>query len=335
MQTKIIEKYFFFSLLLISFIFAFFIFKPFWVVLVLGTSFAIILYPLFNWFKNKKIPAWLSAFITVLIFLILVCGPVYGIGTLVFEQSQNVYNNVIRYGNIAPITDSLNNSINKILPGNINFDINDKISDFVALISNNIAKIFSSTLATLFSFILMVLTIFYLLKDGEQWKNSLISLSPLKDEDDRKILRSIIKTINGVIKGYILIALIQGFLMGLGLYLFGVPNPALWGVVAGIASLIPSIGTALVSVPAVIYLYAIGSTIPAIGLLIWAVLIVGFIDNLLNPIIVGKSIKVPMLLILFSVLGGISLLGPIGILIGPLVIGLLYTLISIYKEEFE
>jgi predicted PurR-regulated permease PerM len=157
----------------------------------------------------------------------------------------------------------------------------------------------------------------------------------LKDEDDRKILRSIIKTINGVIKGYILIALIQGFLMGLGLYLFGVPNPALWGVVAGIASLIPSIGTALVSVPAVIYLYAIGSTIPAIGLLIWAVLIVGFIDNLLNPIIVGKSIKVPMLLILFSVLGGISLLGPIGILIGPLVIGLLYTLISIYKEEFE
>jgi predicted PurR-regulated permease PerM len=335
MQTKIIEKYFFFSLLLISFIFAFFIFKPFWMVLVLGISFAIILYPLFNWFKSKNIPNWLSAFITVLIFLILICGPIYGIGTLVLEQSQNVYNSVIKYGNITPLTDSINNSINKILPGNINFDINDKISDFVSLISNNIAKIFSSTLATLFSFILMVLTIFYLLKDGEQWKNSLISLSPLKDEDDRKILRSIVKTINGVIKGYLLIALIQGFLMGIGLYLFGVPNPALWGVVAGIASLIPSIGTAFVSIPAIIYLYAIGNTIPAIGMLVWAVLIVGLIDNLLNPIIVGKSIKVPMLLILFSVLGGISLLGPIGLLIGPLVVGLLYTLISIYKEEFE
>ena len=86
---------------------------------------------------------------------------------------------------------------------------------------------------------------------------------------------------------------------------------------------------------AVIFLFATGQTIPAIGLLIWAVILVGTVDNLLNPMLISKKIKISPFLILFSVLGGISLLGPIGILIGPLAISLLYTLISIYRNEFK
>ncbi len=123
--------------------------------------------------------------------------------------------------------------------------------------------------------------------------------------------------------------------MGVGLSIFGIPNAALWGVVAGIASLVPMIGTAFVAVPAILFLLVSGNNAQAIGLLIWSVVIVGLVDNLLNPIVVGGKINVPPLLILFAVLGGISLLGPIGILVGPLTISLLYTLISIYKNEFR
>ena len=156
----------------------------------------------------------------------------------------------------------------------------------------------------------------------------------MSDKDEQKIINRLTQTIGGVIKGSLLIALIQGILSGVGLTIFGVPNPALWGVVAGITSLIPFAGTAFVSVPAVIFLYATGHMPQAIGLAVWATVIVGLIDNFLGPIIVGRQVKIPQFLILFSVLGGISLLGPVGILIGPLTIGLLYTLISMYRNEF-
>ena len=157
-------------------------------------------------------------------------------------------------------------------------------------------------------------------------------ISPLADKDDEKIIRRLSLAVNGVIKGSLFIALVQGTMMGIGLWIFGIPNPALWGVVAAMCAMIPSIGTALVSVPAIIYLFYTGNTVPAIGLLVWATVAVGLIDNFLSPYIVGSKINIPPLFILFSVLGGIAFLGPVGILIGPLSISLLYTLISIYRN---
>jgi predicted PurR-regulated permease PerM len=334
MQTKIIERYFFFSLLFVTLIFSFFIFRPFWVVLALGISFSIVLYPIYEWF-NKKFPNWLSATLTVFFFILIIGVPLFGIGVLVFNQSQDAYQLITNNVDSSSFIDSINNSINKILPEGISFNLYDKISDFISFISNNIASIFSSTLSTIFSLILTLLSVFYFLKDGTRWKKALVVLSPLSDTDDEKIINKFSRAVNGIIKGYLLVALIQGILMGVGLALFGIPNPALWGSVTMITALVPTVGTAIISVPAIIFLFMTGQTINALGLLVWAVAIVGMIDNLLSPIIVGNKINLPPLLILFSVLGGISLLGPVGILVGPLTISLLYTLISIYRNEFQ
>lgn len=335
MQTKIIEKYFFFGLLFAVFVFTFLIFRPFWIVLVLGASFSIVLYPIYKWLIKLKFPNWLSAFTTICLFVIILCGPLLGIGNMIFNQSQDVYHAVINNGNAEPLLDSINSTVNKILPDSITFDVKSKLSDFVSYVSNNIANIFTTTVSAFFSFILILLIIFYFLKDGTQWKNSLIRLSPLPDKDDEKIINQLILSVKAVMAGYLFIALIQGVLMGFGLWLFNIPNPALWGLVAAVTSLLPTIGTAFISVPAIIFLFATGSTVSAIGLLIWSVVVVGLIDNLLSPIIVGKKINISPLLILFSVLGGISFLGPVGILIGPLSVSLLYTLISIYRNEFS
>ncbi len=335
MQTKVIEKYFFFGLLLATFIFTFLIFRPFWVVLVLGVSFSIVLHPLYTWFNKMRLPKSLSALLTVIIFTIIVCGPILGIGLMIFDQSQNAYHSVIDSGNTGPFLDSLGNSINKFLPEGITFDINAKFSDFISYISKNITSIFSATVSTFFSFVLMLLIIFYFLRDGERWKESVVVMSPLGDKDDEKIITHLGRAINAVMKGFLFIAVIQGGLMGFGLWIFGVPNPAVWGVVAAVCSLLPTVGTALVSVPAIIFLFIKGDTASAVGLLFWAFLLVGLVDNFLSPLIVGKSTNISPLLILFSVLGGISLLGPVGILIGPLTVSLLYTLISIYRNEFK
>jgi predicted PurR-regulated permease PerM len=335
MPTKLMERYFFFGLLFITLIFTFFVFRPFLIVLILGASLAIVLHPVHRWFSNRKISGWLASLLTVFLFILLICGPLFGIGTIVFNQSQGIYHEIISGDKVVPLINKVNDYVNNWLPDGFSFDFNQKLSDFFSFISDNVARIFSTTLATIFSFLLMLLTIFYFLKDGQEWKKSLITLSPMPDADDRRIIARLKETINSVMKGYLLIALLQGILMGVGLFIFGVPNPALWGVVAAITSLIPTAGTALVSVPAIIFLFITGHIPQAIGMLAWAALFVGLIDNLLSPMLISKRIKIPEFIILFSVLGGIVLLGPVGILIGPLSVSLLYTLVSMYRKEFS
>lgn len=335
MQPKITEKHFFLGLLFATIVFSFFIFQPFWVILVLGISFAIVLYPLYKWFKALKFPDWLSSFLTVVLFTILLCGPLLGIGTMVFKQSQNIYHNVVDEGGAQKFIYSIEKKVNRVLPKEAALDIDNKLTELISYVSKNVANIFSSTISAFFSFALMLLIIFYFLKDGKSWKQSLIALSPLGDREDEKIISELIVSINAVMRGYLLIALIQGILMGVGLWLFNIPNPALWGVVAAIASLLPTFGTAVISIPAVIFLFAIGNTTYAIGMILWASILVGLVDNFLSPFILRQSIAVPSLVILFSILGGISLLGPVGVLIGPLTISFLYTLVSIYRNDFN
>lgn len=334
MQPKTIEKYFFFGLLFATFIFTFLIFRPFWAILILGISFSIVLQPIYEWIK-KILPGWLASLLTVLLFTIILCGPIFAIETMVFNQSQEVYKTAILNSDKGPMIESINNGINSILPSGVTFDINQKITDFISYVTSNIAAIFSGAISAFFSFILMLLIMFYFIKDGAKWKKTLVIFSPLPDKDDEKIITRLVQAVNAVVVGYLFIALIQGLMLGFGFWIFGVPHGALWGTVAAIASLIPTIGTALISIPAIIFLFLTGNLSAAIGLLIWAALAVGMIDNFLSPIVVGTKINISPMLILFSVLGGISLLGPIGILVGPLAISLLYTLISIYRNEFK
>ncbi|OIO30027.1 hypothetical protein COX93_02225 [Candidatus Nomurabacteria bacterium CG_4_10_14_0_2_um_filter_30_12] len=334
MQTKIIERYFFFILLFATFIFSFLIFRPFWIVLVLSISFSIVLYPIYGWF-NKKLPNWLSSIITVLLFIIVISILLFGIGVVVFNQSQNVYDLVVNNENTLSFINLADNSINKILPEGITFNLHEKISNFISLITNNITSVFTSTLSTIFSFFLTFLSMFYFLKDSTYWKKAIKVLSPLSDKNDQKIMDKLSLAVNGILKGYLLLAFIQGTLVGIGFAIFGIPNPALWGLIAMTTALVPTIGSGLVTIPAIIFLFLTGNFIQAIGLSIWGVAIVGTIDNILNPIIIGNRINLHPILIMFSALGGLSLFGPIGILVGPLTMSLFYTLISIYRNEFK
>jgi predicted PurR-regulated permease PerM len=129
------------------------------------------------------------------------------------------------------------------------------------------------------------------------------------------------------------IGLAQGIVTTTGLYLFHVPHAALWGTLAIFVSIIPPLGTAVISISVVAYLLIVDRTGAAIGYALWAICFSMTIDNVLNPYIVGRQISIHPLLVLFSVIGGLALMGPIGILIGPLIISFIYSLISVYKTE--
>jgi len=179
------------------------------------------------------------------------------------------------------------------------------------------------------AFIFLV-ALYYLLKDGQKLKVAIIALSPLSDTDDETISQKLRGAINAVMKGSLLIAFIQGVLTSAGFAIFGVPNAILWGSVAVIAALIPGIGTALVLIPAILFLFITGEMFSGVGLIVWGVVAVGLVDNFLGPKLVGHGMQLHPLIILLSVFGGIGFFGPIGFLLGPLAISLLFVLIDIY-----
>ncbi len=335
-----VEKYFLFALLVIVLILSLAIFYPFLTVVVLAGAFAVVLHPVYVWinYRIARGISWIASLLTVITFLIVLCVPLFFIGTIVFNQAGNAYHyladNTVgtSTGNLV---EKLDLSMNKIMPNGFTFDTETKIAQLGSFLSGNLTKFFTATFNSLLMFLLMILTIFYVLKDGEHWKRSLISLSPLSESHVEEILVKLKVAINRILKGNFIIAIVQGILVGIGLGVFGIPSAALWGVVAGMASFIPTIGTSMITVPAILFLYFSGAHLEALGLLLWSLLLVGMIDNALAPYVISKNTEIPSLFILLSILGGVSLMGPVGVLIGPLVLSLLYSLISIYRKEVK
>lgn len=334
MDTKISPKYFFFTLLILSLSFSIFIFRPFLTVIILSASLALVFSPVYTWLQYKMTwqSGWLSSILTILLFVIILCGPLFFVGKLLFQQSTDLYQSLTSTYDSNEFLENLEVKIASFLPENVDIDLKQRLADFVATISEDIGKIFSSTLSTIFSFFLIILSMFYFLKDGNRWKRAIIFLSPLPDTYDKKVIERLKNAVNGIIFGYLFIGFAQGALLGVGLAIFGVPNAVLFGVIAAIASLVPMLGTGLVAIPVILFLFATGDTGSAIGLSIWAGVIVGASDEVLRPFVIGKKLNIPPMLILFAVLGGIALMGPIGVLIGPLTLSLLHALVSIYRD---
>lgn len=336
MQTKPFEKYFFIGFLTIVAIFTVVIFQPFLGIIIVGASLAVVLHPLYLFFMKKVAMghSLLAALLTVIFFIFVLCIPLLGIGFAIFNQSQGAYQTIVMTGG-TPFIQTISNHINEFLPAGLSIDVQAKFIEFFSFVSRNLANIFTTTMGTLFSFLLVIISMFYFLKDGDEWKATLIRFSPLSDSVDEKIFLRLGKAISGIIRGYFLIAIIQGVLMSVGLAIFGVSNPALWGLLAAFASLIPSIGTALIAIPAIIFLIAIDAIGNAIGLAIWSMVVVGLVDNFLSPFIVSNKTEMPPFVVLFAILGGIALMGPVGVLVGPLIVSLLYILVSMYRNEVE
>lgn len=337
MHTSSSEKYFLFALISIIIVLTVAIFFPFLTVVVMAAAFSVVLDPVYRWLKKNvtRNISWMASVITVIMFLILLCAPLFTIGTLVFNQTQDVYNSISESKGTNTFTQSIDIAVNKFMPNGVGFDTQGKITEVVSFLSGHITGFFTSTLKTVLMFILMIFAIFYLLKDGDEWKNGLIKILPLSAENVKKILSKLGNSINSILRGYFFIAIIQGLSVGVGFALFNVPNAALWGVVASIASFIPTIGTSIVCLPAIIFLYYTGMELQALGLLIWSVVLVGLVDNAIAPFLISKNSEISSIFILFSILGALVLVGPVGILIGPLCLTLLYTLVSIYRKDIK
>ena len=336
---KHLQTFFFFGLLLGVLALTFFVLKPYLYVLVLAGTLAIVFYPVYKKIlKHVGNNGAIASFFTLLIVFAIVVIPLGIFGYQVFDEAKSIYIEFTREGGLD-LTENgvftyLNEQIAEYSPS-LSLDIAGYAESFVLWLLENVGPIFSGIASVVSGFLITFLALFFFLKDGARLRKALFSYSPLDDKYDRQIFDMIATTANSVVRGSLVIAIIQGILAGVGFWMFGIPTPALWALVTVVAALIPVVGTLITLVPAILYLLFVGSPLMALGLLLWGVLIVSTIDNILRPKIIGKHVKIHSLLIFLSVLGGVQFFGAMGFLLGPLVIGFLFSLLNIYSELEE
>lgn len=347
MQTHAkLQGYFFFALLLGILVISFFILKPFANALIVAMVLAILFRPVFDRIVKKGAGKTLSALATVLIVIIVVLTPLTFFGAKIFSDARESYLHIIESDNPLGFLHSLADRVEIMFPDLVPNDVHQKIDDAgqdsktylqngAIWLVKNLGVYFSSILRFVLALFIGILALYYLLRDGDLLLHKLVQLSPLADKYDNEIAHKLKRAVDSVIRGVIVIAVVQAILTGIGFAIFGIPNAILWGGVAMIGALVPGIGTAIVIVPGVLYLFATGHAGAAIGLIAWGILAVGLVDNFLSPKLIGKGIRVHSFLVLLFVLGGIVLFGPIGIILGPLALALLLALLDIYELSFE
>lgn len=336
MDRNLLQIYFFVGLLLIVTILVFALFLPFLEVMVLSSIFGVVLTPL-----HRKISNYLggrnaiSAFITVLLFALIIITPTVFISGKIIDESKGLYSQIVNNKDtslyIEKVTNSIEKPIKRLNP-KFEVNINQYLSVSAGWITDHLSTILGSVVNIITGLVLIFISLYFFLKDGIKFKNILIGLSPLNDKYDEEIFLKIKQTIHSTVQGVLLISIVQGLLAGIGLWVFGIPNPTLWGSVSAIASLVPGLGTAIIFIPAVSYMYIAGNIPFAIGLALWGTLIVGLVDNLLGPYLYSRGIEVHQLIMLFAVLGGLTVFGPIGFIFGPIIIAMFFALIDIYQN---
>lgn len=185
------------------------------------------------------------------------------------------------------------------------------------LVATRALAIGQNTFQFLVQFVVMLYLLFFLLRDGIPLSQLVRNSVPLARSHTHYLLNKFATVIRATVKGNVVVAIVQGTLGGIALAVLGIGGAVFWGVVMAFLSLLPAVGAALVWAPVAIYLLATGAVWKGVALIVWGVVVIGLSDNVLRPILVGKDTKLPDYIVLVTTIGGMSLFGINGFVIGP------------------
>jgi len=292
----------------------------------------------FNGHKNlaSAVTLLLMVFV-VLIPLIALIGVVVGQAIDVGQSAVPwVKENLAEPGDVSRLLEKLP-FYEQLLP--YREPILEKAGQIVSAISKALVGGLSSMTLGTVNFVFMAFvflyTMFFFQMDGDKLIRKILYYLPLKNSDEEMMLEKFTSVTRATLKGTFLIGVLQGGLAGFAFYVAGIDNAVFWGTVMAVLSIIPSVGSALVWGPASVILIVQGQTLGGIGLLVFCGLVVGSLDNVLRPILVGKDTKMHELMIFFGTLGGIMMFGIAGIFIGPLIASLFVTIWEMYGTAFQ
>lgn len=297
---------------------------------------SIIFYPLYEkllLMTNKKS---LSSMLSLILILLLVIMPSIAVLGLIGNELINFINSSENYSfeqyfQMIPNESAINQLI--AWSGLSINDLIEKADDFLIsaskILYQSVSTISANVINFFVSLFIFVYLTFFFLRDGEKILQHCMDAFPMKNEDESYLLDQFQKTTRATIKGTVMVALAQGFLGYLTLLLIGINGALIWGAVMALLSIVPAVGTVLVWLPIALVLFLNGEIMDASLLIFSGVFIIGMIDNLLRPILIGKETKMPDYLILLTTIGGISIFGITGFIVGPIIASLFISIWSL------
>ena len=327
--------------------------RTFVVPVLMAAVFAGLFYPLYQWlFRITHGQASLSALLSCLTLLLGIMVPAYIVGWLITQEAVVLYGSIKQWITDVMASDSITLStllkdvdwLQKFqldafaLPvGNIDWQA--LLQEFLSTLGRMLGTILNvtsrGTLNLLLDVAITFFTMFYFFRDGESLVHRLKYLSPLDERYENALANRFMSVARAAVKGTLLIGVIQGTFGGLTLWLCGVSSPVLWGGVMVILSIIPLMGSWLIMYPAAVVQIAQGNLWTGLIIFLVSIVIVSNIDNILRPRLVGRDANMHDLMIFFSTLGGISMFGVMGFIIGPIIAALFMTLLDFYSTEFK
>jgi predicted PurR-regulated permease PerM len=343
---------FFFALFILILYGAFLILTPFLTAITWAVILAILVYPVYIWllgiFRGR---ATLAALTVISAITLLVIAPGIELVRFLTEEAillvQSVRSLMDEEGKqqwlTRPWVQQLVGWWDLLSFRLMAFNININWKELLVQGAQNSSKflvervtgIAQNVLLFTVNFIIALITLFFLLRDGKQFFSRLQLLLPMDRQHQQRLFKNIVDAVLAVVHGSLVVGMIQGLLAGLAYYFLGVPFAVLWGVATGFFALLPVGGSTLVTIPATIYLFLQGETIRSFVLLAWSLGIVGTVDNVLKPLIIGNRLGLPVLFLFFGILGGLALFGALGIVLGPVIFALLRALLDLYSEEYR
>lgn len=321
---------------------------PFYGAIFWGTILAVLFAPVQRYLLNKTNGRRnLSALLTLLIILLIVIIPVIFVAGALIQEMVLVYNRLNTGeldigGYFAQIINKLPPVLTKEFGPISSLDISklsEKVTDFAVssgqFLTRKALSIGSNTFQFIISLGVMLYLLFFLLRDGQSLTRRISSLVPLSDEQKSHLFIKFTKVIRATVKGNLAVAAVQGALGGIIFWFLGIQGALFWGVLMGVLSLLPAVGASLIWAPVAIYFVSEGNYVDAIILAAFGMFVIGLTDNLLRPTLVGKDTKIPDYLILISTLGGLSIFGLNGFVIGPLITAMFMACWTLFPQAMH
>jgi predicted PurR-regulated permease PerM len=310
--------------------------QPFFSAIVGAIVLAVITQRPYDWLTSKIKNRSLCSAITLVVIILAVIIPTFFLAQNLGEQALGTINAFRNGAHQDKITSFIANRpalASRIEEFTASIDINNAARSAAAYVGGNIAAFLGNSLRIITQLVVMLFLLFFLLRDRTLALGSLRSLLPLQEHETTELLDRLGDTILATALGRLTIAAVQGVLAGLAFWVLGVPGVILWAFTLAICAMIPAFGSFLVWGPVAIYLGLTGHWGKAALLGLWGAVIVSTIDNILYPVLVGSHLRAHTATILLSILGGIAVFGPIGIVLGPVLFTLASTLLDIWHTR--
>ena len=292
----------------------------------------------FAWLRRRIGKQTLTAAVAVTLVALLIIGPAAALTVYIVQVAVESVNNLKDRGGFANIQSTLEQQpyigpLMRDLSGR--FQIDEHLGNIGGAIASRATGFLSGSVEVITQLAVTLFVLFFLYRDCGAAVKALRKLLPLSDDETERLFDRVGSTISATVNGSLTVALVQATLAATVYMILGVPGAVVWGAVTFLTALIPVLGTFLVWAPIAAYLALTGHAGKAIFLVAWGGLVVGSVDNLLYPYLVGDKLRMHTVPTFFSILGGIGLFGPAGLIMGPLAMAIMVALIDVWWDRTE